>query len=272
MTLQQAGQAAFTNLLNLAPYGEWRGSPMGLAGRDPIFFSQLETEQTAHPALARLAPDVCLHCHGVMGQRQFCLDQFEDDPKKGDEVCNNTDLLGLDQNSQPIVPRQLFSREQVKAIPFQATTAAAAEGREVRRPRPRRRFLHHLPSHRDRREGADRQHLHRRLQGRRGGRDSGSVRGAAAGADGSFAGGEAGRISAGALVQGLRQLPQRGAAGLRRRQALGRGRERKKPEIILEQATYPEWVFSDFRDGGPTPSSLPELPHGRQLSGYWPER
>ncbi len=28
------------------------GSPMGLAGRDPIFFSQLETEQAAHPALA----------------------------------------------------------------------------------------------------------------------------------------------------------------------------------------------------------------------------
>ena len=107
MTLQQAGQAAFTNLLNLAPYGEWRGSPMGLAGRDPIFFSQLETEQTAHPALAKLVPDLCLHCHGVMGQRQFCLDQFKDDPKKANAVCNNTDLLGLDRNSRPIVPRKL---------------------------------------------------------------------------------------------------------------------------------------------------------------------
>src|SRR4029077_21135518 len=124
MTLQQPGQPAYTNLLNLSQYGEWRCSPMGLAGRDPVFFSQLETEQTAHPALAKIAPDLCLHCHGVMGQRQFCLDQFKKDPKKGNAVCNNTDLLGLDQNSQPIVKRQLFSREMVKAIPFQATTEA----------------------------------------------------------------------------------------------------------------------------------------------------
>jgi hypothetical protein len=118
MTLQQAGHAAFSDLLNLAPYGEWRGSPMGLAGRDPIFFSQLETEQAAHPALAKLAPDVCLHCHGVMGQRQFCLDQFKGDPKKGAAVCNNTDLLGLDEASQPIVPRRLFSRDALYAVPF----------------------------------------------------------------------------------------------------------------------------------------------------------
>src|SRR5436305_6509114 len=122
MTLQQAGHAAFSDILNLASYGEWRGSPMGLAGRDPVFFSQLETEQTAHPALAKLAPDVCLHCHGVMGQRQFCLDQFKGDPKKAAAVCNNTDLLGLDRNSQPIVPRQLFSRDTLYAVPFQART------------------------------------------------------------------------------------------------------------------------------------------------------
>src|SRR5436305_8218611 len=121
MTLQQAGHAAFSDILNLASYGEWRGSPMGLAGRDPIFFSQLETEQTVHPALAKLAPDVCLHCHGVMGQRQFCLDQFPGNPK-ANEICNNTNLLGLNDNSQPIVPRQLFSREQVKAIPYLART------------------------------------------------------------------------------------------------------------------------------------------------------
>ena len=29
---------------NVSPYGEWRWSPMGLAGRDPIFFAQLESE------------------------------------------------------------------------------------------------------------------------------------------------------------------------------------------------------------------------------------
>ena len=30
--------------VNVSPYGEWRWSPMGLAGRDPIFFAQLESE------------------------------------------------------------------------------------------------------------------------------------------------------------------------------------------------------------------------------------
>ena len=30
--------------VNVSEYGEWRWSPMGLAGRDPVFFSQLESE------------------------------------------------------------------------------------------------------------------------------------------------------------------------------------------------------------------------------------
>ena len=30
-----------TDKVNVSPYGEWRWSPMGLAGRDPIFFAQL---------------------------------------------------------------------------------------------------------------------------------------------------------------------------------------------------------------------------------------
>ena len=30
--------------INVSPYGEWRWSPMGLAGRDPNFFAQLEGE------------------------------------------------------------------------------------------------------------------------------------------------------------------------------------------------------------------------------------
>ena len=32
------------NGVNVSPYTEWRWSPMGLAGRDPIFFAQLESE------------------------------------------------------------------------------------------------------------------------------------------------------------------------------------------------------------------------------------
>src|SRR5436853_1550809 len=31
-------------LVNVGPYGEWRWSPMGLAGRDPVFYAQLDSE------------------------------------------------------------------------------------------------------------------------------------------------------------------------------------------------------------------------------------
>jgi hypothetical protein len=66
---------------NLSQFGEWRYSMMGLAGRDPIFFAQLDTESTLHGYLAGHADgaafvqDFCLRCHGVMGQRQFHIDK-----------------------------------------------------------------------------------------------------------------------------------------------------------------------------------------------------
>jgi hypothetical protein len=69
------------NTINLSTYGEWRYSMMGLSGRDPIFFAQLDTESTVHSRLkGKLnAPgfiqDTCLSCHGVMGQRQYHLDK-----------------------------------------------------------------------------------------------------------------------------------------------------------------------------------------------------
>jgi hypothetical protein len=67
--------------INLSTYGEWRYSMMGLSGRDPIFFAQLDTESTVHSRLKgkHNAPsfiqDTCLSCHGVMGQRQYHLDK-----------------------------------------------------------------------------------------------------------------------------------------------------------------------------------------------------
>src|SRR5271166_523447 len=64
--------------VNLSVSGEWRYSMMGLAGRDPIFFSQLNSEVTLHGNLKNhpgqgkeFVQDLCLHCHGVMGQRQY---------------------------------------------------------------------------------------------------------------------------------------------------------------------------------------------------------
>lgn len=73
--------------VNISPYSQWSTSPMGLAGRDPIFFAQLESEQIFHAdmnqgatpaqrgALRALIQDTCLQCHGNMGQRQSAIDR-----------------------------------------------------------------------------------------------------------------------------------------------------------------------------------------------------
>jgi Cytochrome P460 len=67
---------------NVSPYGEWRWSPMGLAGRDPIFFSQLESEfayfdtlpSPRREELTTMVRNACLTCHGAMGKRQLDTD------------------------------------------------------------------------------------------------------------------------------------------------------------------------------------------------------
>lgn len=74
-------------LANISPYAEWRWSPMGLAGRDPIFYAQLESEinfldTTKDPAkreqLKTQVTNLCFRCHGVMGKRQLDLDNGYD--------------------------------------------------------------------------------------------------------------------------------------------------------------------------------------------------
>ncbi|MDX6531741.1 MAG: hypothetical protein QOH41_4031 [Blastocatellia bacterium] len=61
--------------INLSPYTEWRASMMGLAGRDPIFHAQLESEKTMRPSQAGFLDNTCYRCHGVMGQRQIESDK-----------------------------------------------------------------------------------------------------------------------------------------------------------------------------------------------------
>lgn len=65
-------------IVNLSPYGEWSASMMGLAGRDPIFYAQLESELALHPDHATYIQDTCFSCHGVMGKRQLQLDKGQD--------------------------------------------------------------------------------------------------------------------------------------------------------------------------------------------------
>ena len=84
-------------MVNLSPYGTWRTSPMGLAGRDPIFYAQMASEtQTFHPQAAAEVQSTCFGCHGILGQRQFSID------KAAGDSCDG------------------FTRETVDAVPYPA--------------------------------------------------------------------------------------------------------------------------------------------------------
>src|SRR5215218_3678309 len=86
-----------TKLINLSPYGTWRGSPMGLAGRDPIFFAQLASEtQTFHRNAAPAVENTCLGCHGILGQRQAEIDSYA---KNG--TCEKFSRAGVDAVPYP---------------------------------------------------------------------------------------------------------------------------------------------------------------------------
>lgn len=68
--------------VNVSPYTEWRWSPMGLAGRDPIFMAQLDSElsyldtlpEPARTEQKTAVVNLCFRCHGVMGKRQHDID------------------------------------------------------------------------------------------------------------------------------------------------------------------------------------------------------
>jgi hypothetical protein len=121
-------------LLNLSPYATWRTSPMGLGGRDPIFFAQLASEtQTFHPDQSELVQDVCLGCHGIMGQRQFKIDHAAEP-----DDCSATPAVH---------PRPRRRR----ALPLRPGPEPGARLGALRRPRPGRHLVHRLPPH-----GADR--------------------------------------------------------------------------------------------------------------------
>jgi len=69
--------------INVSPYGEWRWSPMGLAGRDPVFYSQLDSETAflkEHKQQQEVI-DICTQCHNAMGKRTFAAEHPKEDYK-----------------------------------------------------------------------------------------------------------------------------------------------------------------------------------------------
>jgi hypothetical protein len=84
-------------LTNISPYGTWRNSPMGMSGRDPIFFAQLASEiETFHPESSALLQDTCLSCHVVQGHRQHAIDRHTETG-----ACDPLDRAALDAVPYP---------------------------------------------------------------------------------------------------------------------------------------------------------------------------
>lgn len=106
--------AAAGKMWNHSPYGSWRTSPMGLAGRDPIFFAQLASEtQTFHKGKAKLVENTCLGCHGILGQRQYGIDVSTGKIEPIATMPKNEDPAGCGA----------FTREVVEATPWPSEKA-----------------------------------------------------------------------------------------------------------------------------------------------------
>ena len=102
---------------NLSQYGEWRYSMMGLAGRDPIFFAQLDTESTVHAASGR-------PCR----RRSFRSGLLSSMPRRDG-------------------PASISHRQRQRAEHFAHARRVAGSQIQIRRTRARRRLMRGLPSH-----------------------------------------------------------------------------------------------------------------------------
>jgi hypothetical protein len=69
--------------INVSQYGEWRWTPMGLAGRDPVFYSQLDSELAylKEQSKQQEVIDTCTQCHNAMGKRTFAAEHPKEDYK-----------------------------------------------------------------------------------------------------------------------------------------------------------------------------------------------
>lgn len=106
-----------TPAMNVSPFAEWRWSPMGLAGRDPIFYAQLDSEiaylktQPNADEQIRMVTNTCFKCHGVMGKRTIDLDHGGTD--KGDF---QRDFIYLTDESDPNFKYGALARDGISCM------------------------------------------------------------------------------------------------------------------------------------------------------------
>ncbi|SPF51876.1 conserved hypothetical protein [Candidatus Sulfopaludibacter sp. SbA4] len=98
MVVYPPGTTDASKNINVSEYGEWRWSPMGLAGRDPVFFSQLESEFSSFPGQKQRITNTCLNCHGAMGLKSYYLDHGIDPNTLGAANPTPSAVPGFDAN------------------------------------------------------------------------------------------------------------------------------------------------------------------------------
>jgi hypothetical protein len=127
-----------TPAMNVSPFAEWRWSPMGLAGRDPVFYSQLDSEiaylktQPRADEQVKMLTNTCFKCHGVMGKRT--LDADRGGTGKGDF---QRDFVYITDERDPNFTGRWRATASV-ACPATASsrTSLRRSGTSLRRPSP----------------------------------------------------------------------------------------------------------------------------------------
>jgi hypothetical protein len=106
-----------TPAMNVSPFAEWRWSPMGLAGRDPVFYAQLDSEiaylktRPDADAQIKMVTNTCFKCHGVMGKRTLDLDSGGAD--KGDF---KRDFVYITDESDPNFKYGALARDGISCM------------------------------------------------------------------------------------------------------------------------------------------------------------
>lgn len=110
---------------DVSPHGEWQWTPMGLAGRDPIFYAQLESEirllqkdigvdKSRCRTLCDALTDACLRCHGAMGKAQYDADHGTGAGRFSLDHVHA--IAGHEQNDHDVATYGALAREGVSCM------------------------------------------------------------------------------------------------------------------------------------------------------------
>ena len=263
------------DLINLSPYATWRTSPMGLAGRDPIFYAQLSSEEGMHSGSLDLIWNTCFGCHGIMGQRQFQLDHASTE-QECEAAVFTPDIITAVPYSKEQTKNKTQAHYDLDAAPY---GALARDGVSCI-------ACHRAALTPDQTAKYDDQAQNTCIKARQNtlnaNPDLGGLSGFAKTFTGSFTVSDPGTVfgpfenpKTKPMSNALNAIPEHDDAIASSEQCgtchtvhlpvLWQPDGKGEPEFIAdtyEQTTYPEWLFSEFRTG-----TAAFLPKGEMLPG-----